>query len=182
MLTNKKPTTDVFCRATMVLIGGGAPDKMSVGGAVIVSPDGLAVTNFHIATLFNERIIGLLSDGCVVRVTKFLAGNPLTDVALVQLDKRDLPWVPVAQTAPEMADSIVMIHHTENRFYTYDRGYIKRYPMIGTKPWMEISADFAPGGSGCGVFNSNHELVGLGKNIEFSHGWHSGPTDKYLAC
>jgi hypothetical protein len=69
-----------------------------------------------------------------------------------------------------MADSIIMIHHTENRFYTYDRGYIKRYPMIGKKPWMEISADFAPGGSGCGVFNANHELVGLVSMIMMGDG------------
>ncbi len=169
-LSSKKPTMDALCRATLVMVGGGAAENMSVGGAVIISPDGLAVTNYHIANLFNERIIGLLSDGRVVRVTKLLAGNPLADVALVQLDQKDLPWVPVAQAMPDMADSIVMIHHTENRFFTFDRGYIKRYPMIGSKPWMEISADFAPGGSGCGVFNDNHELIGLVSMIMMGDG------------
>jgi Trypsin-like peptidase domain len=169
-IAKRKLTTDALFRATLVMVGGGSTEQMSIGGAVIVSPDGLAVTNFHIANLFNEKIIGLLSDGRVVRVTKFLAGDPLTDVAIVQLDKRDLPWVPVAQATPEMAESILMVHHTENRFYTYDRGYIKRYPMIGTKPWMEISADFAPGGSGCGIFNSNHELVGLVSMIMMGDG------------
>lgn len=167
---SSKPKMDALFRATMVVVGGGSTDQMSIGGAVIISPDGLAVTNFHIANLFNERIIGLLSDGRVVKVTKFLAGDPLTDVALVQLDKRDLPWVPIAQTTPEMAESILMIHHTENRFYTYDRGYIKRYPTIGKNPWMEISADFAPGGSGCGIFNANHELVGLVSMIMMGDG------------
>jgi Trypsin-like peptidase domain len=167
---NVKPTTDALFRATLVMVGGGSTAEMSVGGAVIISPEGLAVTNFHIANLFNEKIIGLLSDGRVVRVTKFIAGDPLTDVALVQLDKRDLPWVPVAQATPAMAENIIMVHHTENRFYTYDRGYIKRYPIISTKPWMEISADYAPGGSGCGIFNSNHELVGLVSMIMMGDG------------
>lgn len=185
----QKPTTEALFRATAVMIGGGSPDQMSIGGAVIISPDGLAVTNFHIANLFNERIVGLLSDGRVVRVTKFLAGDLLTDVALVQLelaepaqpiepaqarpgqlDQRELPWVPVAQATPDMSDSIVMVHHTENRFFTYDRGYIKRYAMIGTNPWMEISADFAPGGSGCGIFNAKHELVGLVSMIMMGDG------------
>ncbi len=157
----KKQPLDALCRATLVMVGGGSVENMSIGGAVIISPDGLAVTNYHIANQFNEKIVGLLSDGRVVRVTKFLAGDAVTDVAIVQLDKVDLPWVPLAEAAPAMADSIVMVHHTENRFFTFDKGYIKRYSMIGTSPWMEISADYAPGGSGCGIYNSEHELVGL---------------------
>lgn len=167
---SKKPSTLDLFRATLVMVGGGSTEAMSIGGAVIVSPDGLAVTNFHIANLFNEKLIGLLSDGRVVRVTKFLAGDPVADVALVQLDKRDLPWVPVAKATPEMAENILMVHHTENRFYTYDRGYIKRYPVISTQPWMEISADFAPGGSGCGIYNADHELVGLVSMIMMGDG------------
>jgi len=45
-----------------------------------------------------------------------------------------------------------------------------RYPMIGTDPWMEISADYAPGGSGCGIFNANNELVGLVSMVTFGDG------------
>jgi hypothetical protein len=76
----------------------------------------------------------------------------------------------LASAVPAMADDLVVLHHTENRFFTYDRGYVKRYPRIGSHPWMEISADYAPGGSGCGIFNSRHELVGLVSVIAMGDG------------
>jgi hypothetical protein len=152
---------DRICRATGVVALGGSLQNLAMGGAVVISPDGLAITNFHIANLINDRIVMVLSDGTVARVIKIIAGNPNTDVAIVQLDKQNLPWVPIAESEPVMAETIRMLHHSESRFYTYDSGYVKRYPLLGHMPWMEISAHFAPGGSGCGIYNATHELVGL---------------------
>jgi hypothetical protein len=152
---------DRICRATGVVALGGSMQNLSTGGAVIISPEGLAITNFHVASLINDRIVIVLSDGTVARVIKIIAGNPNTDVAIVQLDKQNLPWIPIAESEPVMAETIQMLHHSESRYYTYDTGYVKRYPLLGHLPWMEISADFAPGGSGCGIYNGKYELVGL---------------------
>ncbi len=152
---------DRICRATGVVAIGGSLQNFSTGGAVIISPDGLAITNFHVASAINERIVIVLTDGTVARVTKIIAGNPNSDVAIVQLDKQNLPWIPIAESEPAMADPIQMLHHSEARYYTYDTGYVKRYPFLGYQPWMEISAPYAPGGSGCGIYNAKHELVGL---------------------
>ncbi len=152
---------DRICRATGVVALGGSLQNIAMGGAVIISPDGLAITNFHIANLINDRIVIVLSDGTVARVIKIIAGNANTDVAIVQLDKQNLPWIPIAESEPAMAETIEMLHHSESRFYTYDTGYVTRYPSLGHMPWMEISAHFAPGGSGCGIYNIKHELVGL---------------------
>lgn len=158
---NEQLSLDRICRATGVVALGGSPQNFSTCGAVIISPDGLAITNFHVASAINERIVIVLADGTVARVTKIIAGNPNTDVAIVQLDKQNLPWIPIAEAAPAMADPIQMLHHSEARYYTYDTGYVKRYPFLGHQPWMEISAHYAPGGSGCGIYNNKHELVGL---------------------
>jgi hypothetical protein len=152
---------DRICRATGVVAIGGSLQNFSTGGAVIISPEGLAITNFHVASAINERIVIVLTDGTVARVTKIIAGNPNSDVAIVQLDKQNLPWIPIAEAEPVMAAPIQMLHHSEARYYTYDTGYVKRYPSLGHLPWMEISANYAPGGSGCGIYNAKHELVGL---------------------
>lgn len=158
---SKQLSVDRVCRATGVVALGGSPQNLAMAGAVVISPEGLAITNYHVASLINDRIVIVLSDGTVARVIKIIAANATTDVAIVQLDKQNLPWIPIAESAPAMADTIPMLHHSESRFYTYDAGYVKRYPLIGNQPWMEISADFAPGGSGCGIYNAKHELVGL---------------------
>ncbi len=166
----EKPSLERLVRATLVIGGGGSDEEFFTGGAVIISPEGYALTNFHIAESFNQKLVALLADGRVVRVLKLVAGNRATDVAIVQLEGSDFPWVPLASAVPAMADDLVVLHHTENRFFTYDRGYVKRYPRIGSHPWMEISADYAPGGSGCGIFNSRHELVGLVSVIAMGDG------------
>lgn len=147
-------------RATVIL-GGGDADNFFIGGGVIVSSDGLMLTNYHIAESINESLTALLADGRVVKVSGFVAGNREADVALLKLDGRDFSFVPLAQSPPPMASSLNMIHHSESRFFTYDRGYVKRYPLLQKLPWLEISCPFAPGGSGCGIFNERYELVGL---------------------
>lgn len=166
----EKSSVEQLIRATLVIAGGGSDEEFFVGGGVIISPDGLAITNYHIADAFNKKLVGLMADGRVVRITEFLAGNRATDIAVVRLEAGQYPWVPLSSKSPNAAEDIVVVHHSENRFFTYDRGYIKRYPMIGSHPWMEISADYAPGGSGCGIFNSNHELVGLVSTIVMGDG------------
>ncbi len=152
---------DLACRATVLIGGGKDENDFFTGGGVIVSPDGLCVTNYHLAKFFNDGLTVLLADGRATRATALLAANRQQDLALLKLEGSDFPWVPLAKQAPRMADPIRMIHHSENRFFTYDQGYVKRYPLIVGDPWLEISAPFAPGGSGCGIFNQNWELVGL---------------------
>ena len=154
-------TLENACKATVVLGGGNGEEDFFTGGGVIVSPDGLLLTNWHVAQSISDGLVAILADGRVFKVKKLLAANPDRDVALVQLEGKDFPYVPLAKSTPPMASDIVMVHHSENRFYTYDRGYVKRYPKIQGDAWMEVSSPFAPGGSGCGIFNDKFELVGL---------------------
>ncbi|MCM2369725.1 trypsin-like peptidase domain-containing protein [Aporhodopirellula aestuarii] len=153
-------SVEELMRATVILAGGEGDDFFTSGG-VLVSSNGLVLTNYHVAEAFETGMTALTSGGACHRVAEFVAGNRLSDVALVRLEGNDFPFVGVATTPPEVGDDLVMIHHTENRFYTYDRGYLQRNPIIDGLPWMEVSLNFGPGGSGCGIFNRNHELVGL---------------------
>ncbi len=158
---NDRSSLDRVSKATAVVVGGGSPDRMFAAGAVLISPDGLALTNYHVAEIFNEKLIALMGDGRVARVTKFLAGDRRADIALVQLEGSDFPWAPIAPSAPQAADDLILVHHTENRYFTYDRGYVKRHVVAMDVPWMEIDGDYGPGGSGCGIYNRDYELIGL---------------------
>lgn len=155
---------------TAIIGGGGGGMNFFTGGAVIISSDGLAVTNFHIAEAFNEKLVAMTPDGQCHRVIEFIAGDFDRDIALVRLEGENFPFVKIAEKTPKMGSDLVMLHHSENRFFTYDRGYVMRYPRAGNTHWMEISANYAPGGSGCGIFNSNHELVGLVSMIQYGDG------------
>ncbi len=155
-----KATVEDLMQATVIIAGGQGDDYFTSGG-VLISSNGLLLTNFHVAEAFELGLTALTSDGRNYRVVEFLAGDRLKDIALLRLYGDEFPFVSVAKTPPKVGDDLVMIHHTENRFYTYDRGYLMRNPWIEGKQWMEVSLKFGPGGSGCGIFNQDHELVGL---------------------
>ena len=154
-----------------LIVGGGRGTAMFTAGAVMISEDGLAVTNYHVAEFLKEgRMAGLTADGKCYPVVELLAGNLDRDVALIRLKGNGFAHVNIAAKPPGVGDSIEVLHHSENRFYTYDRGYVMRYPTLGKNPWMEISADYAPGGSGCGIYNRDRELVGLVSIIQYGDG------------
>jgi len=163
------PTLERLIRAT-VIVAAGEGDDFFTAGAVLVSPDGIALTNYHVAEYMREKMTALASDGRSYRVTELLAGNPVADAALIRLEGADLPWVPVAEAAPKAGARLVLVHHPENRFFTYDQGYVTRYSLIGGVPTLEISASYAPGASGCGIFNEQHQLVGLASSIAVGDG------------
>ena len=157
--------------SSSVIIAGGGVQGFFTSGGVVISEDGLTLTNYHVAEALNAgALVGMTPDGKVHRVTEFVAGNRERDVALLRLDGQGFKPIPVAKSSPSSGDKIVMLHHSENRFYTYDRGYVMRHAKVGNHPWMEISADYAPGGSGCGIFNERHELIGLVSMIKFGDG------------
>ena len=157
--------------SSSVIVAGGGAEGFFTSGGVIISEDGLMLTNYHVAEALGEApLVGMTPDGKVHRVTEFVAGNRARDVALLRLEGQGFQPIPVAKSSPSIGDKIVMLHHSENRFYTYDRGYVMRHAKVGDHPWMEISADYAPGGSGCGIFNERHELIGLVSMIKFGDG------------
>lgn len=168
-LAGKLPVSDAssgssverVSQATGIVVGGGSPDRMFCAGAVLISPDGLALTNFHVAEAFNEKLMVLMGDGRAVRVTQFLAGDRKADIALIQLQGNNFPWAPIARSAPFTSDDLFLVHHTETRYFTYNRGYVKRHVAAKETLWMEIDGDYGPGGSGCGIYNRDHQLIGL---------------------
>jgi hypothetical protein len=96
---------ELACRATAILGGGNSEESFFSGGGVIISPDGLMLSNYHIAESINDGITALLSDGRVARVQRVIAGNPETDVALLQLEGTNFPCVPIARSVPAMEAS-----------------------------------------------------------------------------
>jgi hypothetical protein len=160
---------DELIRATLI-VAAGEGDDFFTAGAVVLTPDGLAITNYHVAEYLGDRMTAMTCDGKSHRVVELLAGNAVLDTALIRLEGSGFNAVALAKEAPLPGDEIVVVHHPENRFYTYDRGYVMRYSSIGGTPTLEISASYTPGASGCGIFNSRGELVGLASSIAVGDG------------
>jgi S1-C subfamily serine protease len=63
----------------------------------------------------------------------------------------------------EVGSEVRVVSHPDGRFYSYSEGVISRYFMDRREraPRMQITADYARGSSGCGVFNESGALTAL---------------------
>jgi serine protease Do len=136
----------------------------NVAGGVVISPDGLALTNYHVMDSKEAVVFGAMTvGGQIFGIEKVLAASKRDDVALVKLlDAKDLPFVPLCPRV-SAGDGLFVMSHPDGHFYTLTRGYLARKYLIpkGQVQRLQITADFAKGSSGSGIFNVRGELIGL---------------------
>jgi S1-C subfamily serine protease len=176
-----------LCPVTMV-VGNiykcGKCDKWHTGGAggVVLSPDGLVLTNYHVIDSAEARVFGALDfEGQFYPIEKVIFSSKKNDLALVQLaGASDLPYVPLASNS-KVGDSVVSVSHPDSHYFTFGSGRITRFYLSpdGRVPLGQVNLNFAKGSSGAGVFNKNAELTGLivsTKSIYYENS-EKGPTN-----
>ena len=166
-----------------------------LAGGVLLTEDGVAVTNYHVMAREDAAAYGAISDdGQVFPITKVLAASKDDDLAIVQMDLEaavqpkkligargpidpdtaggaldlDDELTPAILSLDDQVGSPVWaITHPTGRFYTLTTGVISRYYRRATKNGevgplrVAITADYARGSSGCGVFNGYGKLTAL---------------------
>lgn len=154
----------------------------NLAGGVLLSPDGIVLTNYHVIE-FKEAIVfgAMASDGTIFGIGSVLASSKKNDLALLQLkDARDLTWVAPCE-AIEPGAEVFVYSHPDSHFYTFSKGYLARKYLTPTlkTPMLQITADFARGSSGAGIFNSRGELAGIATstNSIYYEGARENPTN-----
>jgi S1-C subfamily serine protease len=136
----------------------------NLAGGVLLSSDGFALTNYHVLD-FREAIVfgAMTSTGQVYAIDQVLAASKADDIALVRLrGANGLPHLNL-QPQVETGDEVFVVSHPDGHFYTLTRGYVARRYLTAKEriPRLQITADFAKGSSGSGIFNQRGDLVGL---------------------
>lgn len=132
----------------------------------VIGASGVAVTAYHVFNDPNKMaMVAMTADGKVMPVTSILAASEADDVAVIQLDGRDLTALPLRTDAPVGAKALA-VHHPAEQFYTLTEGLLSRYCMRQSKengqaPCMVITAEFARGSSGAPIFDDRGNVIGL---------------------
>jgi len=171
-VTTAKPAAAIYdhARRATLILGHlylcGKCDKYhaNLAGGVLISADGLALTNYHVLDNREGIVFGAMTvDGRVFAIDEVLAASKKNDIALIRLrDAADLPHVTIRETVGT-GDEVFVISHPDGFFHTFTKGYLSRKYLTpqGKVPRLQITADFAKGSSGAGIFNAAGELVGL---------------------
>ena len=159
---------------------------LSMSCGVVIDESGLALTNYHVMRSreksgTTEGFMAMTYDGKCFEVEEVLAADEIADICLVRLKANGHKFhaAPIAKTRPQPTTEVRLVSHPSGEFYVMTKGEVSRYSRTSTKKprgskksskakrptWLEITADFGGGSSGCGVFNSDGEVVGIASRI-----------------
>ena len=158
----------------------------SVGSGVIISADGYILTNSHVVHLQS----GKLADEIVVELSnkwrlpaKIIGADPKVDIAVIKIDAKDLPALPMADSARvEVGDLVfavgnpfkVGITATMGMVSATHRSGIKLTGADGYEDFIQTDAAINPGNSGGALCDARGRLVGINTAIVGGFGGNVG--------
>ncbi|WP_440967037.1 Do family serine endopeptidase [Massilia sp. GER05] len=146
------------------------------GSGFIVSPDGVILTNAHVVRDADEVTVKM-QDRREYRA-KVLGSDPRTDVAVLKIDAKNLPVVPLGNTRNlQVGEWVLAIGSPFGLESTVTAGVVSaKGRTIDNNGVQFIQTDVAvnPGNSGGPLFNTRGEVVGINSQIFSQTGGYQG--------
>ncbi|AOS77736.1 MULTISPECIES: Do family serine endopeptidase [Hydrogenophaga] len=154
--------------------GGEAPRNDIVrgqGSGFIVDKDGVILTNAHVVD-GASRVTVKLPDRREFQA-RVLGTDPMTDVAVLKIEAKDLPTVPLGSEKDlRVGDWVLAIGSPYGFENTATVGVVsakgRSLPDESYVPFIQTDAAINPGNSGGPLFNAKGQVVGINSQI-FSH-------------
>ena len=152
--------------------------QTSLGSGVIISPDGLILTNHHVIADADEIQV-VLSDGRTVHA-QVIGSDPDTDIALLRTKEKGLPAVTLGNSAPlRVGDVVLAIGNPFGVGQTVTMGIVsatgRNQLGINTfENFIQTDAAINPGNSGGALVNAEGELIGINTAIFSKSGGSQG--------
>src|ERR1700723_2693246 len=176
--------------------GGGQSQALvrqrSLGSGVIVDPDGYIITNNHVVAgalrirvIIAPATVELVSGNTRlhnpqrVYEAKLIGTTRYADVALIKIEAKDLPFIPLPEEFHfHLGQTVVAIGAPEGLDHTVTKGIIS---AVGRQPevdrpmvYVQTDAPINPGNSGGPLIDRNGNLVGINTFIYTSGGGSEG--------
>lgn len=154
------------------------PRGGGMGSGVIVSPDGYIVTNNHVVEGARELTV-MLPDKREFK-GKVLGTDPKTDIAVVKIDGRDLPYVSWGDSSKlQVGEYVLAIGNPFGLNSTVTLGIVSamgrgRMGITQYEDFIQTDAAINPGNSGGALVNTAGELVGINTAILSQTGGYQG--------
>ena len=149
-----------------------SPAQTGLGSGVIISADGYIATNNHVVEGADQLTV-TLDDGREFKA-KVVGRDPLTDIAVVKVDAKDLPAVTFADTNKiEVGDRVLAIGNPFGIGETVTSGIVsakgRRVGILsdvkGFENFIQTDAAINPGNSGGALIDIDGRVIGINTAI-----------------
>lgn len=139
-----------------------------LGSGVVYSADGLILTNEHVIRASSEVEVGF-ADGQRV-AGEVRATDPVTDLALIHVDRTGLPTPTFQTTLPQVGEDVIVMGSPLGFENTVTAGIISglhraipdsAQQSLSLVDLIQTDAPISPGNSGGAVVNMRGEVVGI---------------------
>lgn len=162
---------------SVVSINISSAEQIGVGSGLVISDDGLILTNNHVVNAANDIFV-TLNDGSVYNAEK-IGTDPETDLAVLKLKNSPKNLVPVVFANSDdvnVGDSVLAMGNPLGLSQTATSGIVsavKRPVVVKTDASgtttatnaIQIDAAVNPGNSGGPLFNNKGEVIGVTSTI-----------------
>jgi serine protease Do len=156
----------------------GVPRQQGVGSGVIATKDGYILTNNHVVDGADEVKVAL-QDGREF-TAKVIGRDPKSDVAVIKIDAKDLPAVPMADSDKvEVGDVVLAIGNPFGIGQTVTTGIVSATGRAGAtdldyEDFIQTDAAINPGNSGGALVDAEGRLIGINTAILSRSGGNQG--------
>jgi serine protease Do len=161
------------------LFGPRTRRSLSLGSGVIVSSDGLVVTNNHVVGENVGEITVALSDKRELRGS-VVGTDPATDIALLKLDVKGLPALAWGDSSRlQVGEWVLAIGSPFQLSQTVTAGIVSATGRANVgfadyEDFIQTDAAINPGNSGGALVNARGELIGINTGIFSQSGGYQG--------
>ena len=156
---------------------GGRDILRGMGSGFIINADGVILTNAHVVRDASEVTVKL-KDRREFRA-KVLGSDPKTDVAVLKIDAKNLPVVPIGRTSDlKVGEWVLAIGSPFGLESSVTAGVVsaKGRSQVDDSnvPFIQTDVAVNPGNSGGPLFNTRGEVVGINSQIYSQTGGYQG--------
>jgi serine protease Do len=160
------------------------PPRESSGSGVIISNDGYIVTNNHVISDASKLTVVL--DDKRSYSAKLIGVDPTTDLALLKIEAKDLPFVKYGNSDNvKIGEWVLAVGNPFDLTSTVTAGIVSakarninilrtRNNTMAIESFIQTDAAVNPGNSGGALVNLNGELIGINTAIATSTGTYAG--------
>ncbi|RLB07016.1 MAG: transcriptional regulator, partial [Deltaproteobacteria bacterium] len=152
--------------------------QRSLGSGVIVTQDGYIITNYHVISQATQVKVSLADKREFE--AKIVGTDPKTDVALLKIDAKDLPTIPMGDSdRARVGDIVLAIGNPFGIGETVTMGIISakgrsNVGIVDYEDFIQTDAAINPGNSGGALVNIEGELIGINTAIVSRTGGYQG--------